>query len=106
MTGTIVVSSTQSADVRTIDFSRIVEEIRNRIEDSDVVAKLLDAVDGGGINLILADGLNASELAAFERVLDAFGSNLSARDQGLAGFIRNVCGQIKADPRLDSAVPE
>ncbi|AIF45982.1 hypothetical protein [Dyella japonica] len=103
MTGTIVISSTQSADVRTIDFSQIVEEIRSRIEDPLLIAKLLDAVDGGGINMILADGLNARELVAFERALEAFGLNLGAQDHGLASFIRNVCEQIKVDRRLDSA---
>lgn len=103
MTGTIIISSTQSVDVRTIDFSRIVEEIRRRIEAPDLVVKLLITLDGGGINMILAGGLNARELVAFERALDAFGSNLGAEDHGLASFIRNVCEQIKVDPRLDSA---
>lgn len=75
----------------------------SRVDNPDLVAKLLDAVAGSGISRILADELKTGELIAFERALKQFESSLDATDKGFAGFIRTICEHVRVDPRLDDA---
>lgn len=101
MTGTIMISAHDSVDVRTVDFMRIVKALRSRIQSRDLAAKLLSFLDNGGINMILADDLDAVELSAFEGTLEQIELNDFAKETEFASFIRAIRERIKADPRLD-----
>ncbi len=100
MTGTIMISEHHMVDVRTVDLVLIVKAIRSRIESPDLVAKLLSFLDEGGINMILADDLDAVELSVFAQALEQIELDDFAKEPELADLMRTIREKIKADPRL------
>lgn len=102
MSGTIVVNENNSFDVRTIDFVRIVDLLRTHAGTSSIEAKLLEAVDEFGMNVICADALSPMELSGFLHLLMKVGDSIGTDEKGLADFLNSVCLSIQEDHRLSA----
>jgi hypothetical protein len=97
MTGTIVISTRKSVDMRTVDFVRIVKVLRCFVERSQTAKKLIETVDKFGVNMICADELNPAEFAEFVALMKDVGATLGKDDVDLSNSLEEVYTLIDTD---------
>lgn len=100
MSGTIMIDPETSADVRTIDFLRIVDALRTEKETSLAASRLLESVDVFGMNMICTDELDGTDFAEFARIIEKLRRDLEPNDTGFARFLADLYKLISQDPRL------
>ena len=105
MTGTIVVRTGVSTDLRTVDFEWVVCELRARVNDVNRVAmtSVLEPYDEHSADMLVADGLDTKGLRQFSDELAnlVFALKSSHGQGGLVSFLEGLQAMIRADPRLE-----
>jgi len=103
MAGTILVGEGVSFDIRTVDFEWIVDELRTRRTSANqaTLDELLITHDLHGVDMLIADELDADGLDHFARALDSFASDLDDSPGAVAmcNFLKQVSAAIRRDPR-------
>jgi hypothetical protein len=99
MAGTILIHKDKSMDVRTIDFEKILESLRQHAKTSAVAASLLQTKDDFGMDMICADELSALDFTDFYHLLGEIRKDFQ-NSPGLMAFIDQVRELAQTDERF------
>ncbi|AVR97158.1 hypothetical protein C9I28_17055 [Pseudoduganella armeniaca] len=100
MSGTILLSSSESLDVRTVDFLRLADALRKHKDASPLVGRLLEHVDVFGINMVCTDELSTGEFAEFAELLRRACPDGAVNCGTFDHFLQQLCDMVRADERM------
>lgn len=109
MTGTIFVSADARFGIRTIDFEWIAHELRSRVTagNESALSSVLKAHDEQGMDMLLADKLDANDFRLFAQAFDGVTTDLQSThgECAMLTFLRSVQSAIRNDSRWLDAKP-
>ena len=90
MAGTISISAGAFFDLRTIDFEWVADELRSRKtnENSSALSAVLQSHDEYGMDLLVADRLDATDFRCFGEAFDSITATLRSTTGGPDGLLK------------------
>ena len=100
MSGTFIINSNSSHDVRTIDFRFLIEILRGEIRSLELKHKVFMSYDEAGMNIVNVKELNETEYREFVQCMGSVRDKIKHESMdGLSAYLDQLILSLKDDAR-------